>query len=553
MRVRLGLVGLTVAISVVAGEAAFMAGPTSAVAASPRGAAQPALAAADPTPAPSPGSSPSPAACDRPEWTVNPGAPASTGKCPDGTVVSPRSPDDSGQAEAPQEKKEKDCSFWDVPCKARQAISGWFADLVRSAIKPVFDLMGQSVLATPEVDSWSMARAKSLWWVSLGIANSCFVLVVTLGGLMMVAGGGFTEQFSPKVIIPRLLVAFIAANTSLIFIGQGITFANSLAQAFLAYGTAHASPEGAGDIIAGILWGSLETGGVFLPLVMIPVIVLALVVCLSYVVRVVLTMMLIIAAPIALICHGLQQTEPLAKMWWRAITGLLAIQVAQALVFDTAVVVLFADDGERAVPFLGAPKGRGLVDVLLATALLYILARIPFWISRMIWQRGLTGGPLARMARLAVSILVMRNIGRGFMNRPTAQAGRATRMPPPPPRPLPSGPPPPPPSPPPPPAGAPRPPVPVPPPPQPSVPPIPPGPPPVRPVPPVSPRLRSPSRTWRVPPPPPRLPPPGAERPLPRRSRRPPVGPAPRFRAPSQGATPKGAVPPRAQGAHNGS
>ncbi|WP_344895072.1 hypothetical protein [Nonomuraea antimicrobica] len=55
-----------------------------------------------------------------------------------------------------------DCGFIDVACEARQAIDEWFTHLVESATKPVFEMLGSTVLATPELDSPEMARAKQL-------------------------------------------------------------------------------------------------------------------------------------------------------------------------------------------------------------------------------------------------------------------------------------------------------------------------------------------------------------------------------------------------------
>lgn len=63
------------------------------------------------------------------------------------------------------------CGWFDVPCKAKQAINGWFKDLVKSAINPVFGMLGDSLLATPQLDE--MGRVQELWTGSLVVANAC--------------------------------------------------------------------------------------------------------------------------------------------------------------------------------------------------------------------------------------------------------------------------------------------------------------------------------------------------------------------------------------------
>ncbi|NYI93720.1 hypothetical protein HNR02_007095 [Amycolatopsis endophytica] len=59
----------------------------------------------------------------------------------------------------------------------------------------------------------------------------------------------------------------------------------------------------------------------------------------TYVVRVALTIILIVAAPLALMFHALPQTEGIAYWWWKAYGGCLAIQLGQSLTLITALKV----------------------------------------------------------------------------------------------------------------------------------------------------------------------------------------------------------------------
>ena len=72
-----------------------------------------------------------------------------------------------------------------------------------------------------------------------------------------------------------------------------------------------------------LILGSLA-GNIFLTLVAAVVAVLAAVLLGTWLLRLVLVVLLVIAAPLALICHALPATEGLAKLWWRATTGTLA-------------------------------------------------------------------------------------------------------------------------------------------------------------------------------------------------------------------------------------
>ncbi len=94
-----------------------------------------------------------------------------------------------------------------------------------------------------------------------------------------------------------------------------------------------------------------------------------------YVVRIVITLILIISGPLFLMCHALPHTEPLARWWWKAITAMLAIQVAQALVLITAVRT-FLSGG---VHLFGSTLSA-LGSLIGAIALFFILFKIPFWL-----------------------------------------------------------------------------------------------------------------------------------------------------------------------------
>ena len=89
-----------------------------------------------------------------------------------------------------------------------------------------------------------------------------------------------------------------------------------------------------------------------------------------------LTVVLVAGAPLALMFHALPQTEPIARWWWKAFGGCLAIQVVQSLTLITAMRVFLAPGGFT----LFGPTTSGLVNLLVALALFYTLIKIPFWV-----------------------------------------------------------------------------------------------------------------------------------------------------------------------------
>ncbi|NRQ30656.1 hypothetical protein HII36_02210 [Nonomuraea sp. NN258] len=324
--------------------------------------------------------------------------------------------------------EQADCGFIDVACEARQAVDAWFTHLVESAAKPVFEMLGSTVLATPELSSPEMARAKQLWELSRTIANTCFVLLVTAAGVMLMVGQALPGEASARQLLPRLVWAFLAANLSLIAIEHAIVLANGLSQAFLSEGASRIDPASVFDAIKKAVLAGIATRGVFFAIVALVVVVLAVGVMFTYVVRLALTMVVIAAAPLALIFHALPMTDGLARLWWRAITGLLAIQMCQSLVLVTALQLLFSPSPGDDDSFW-VPTSADMTDLLMAICLLFVLLKIPGWVARTIWQ----ANKPQMLSQLVKSLVVYRGLsmllGRGLG---TARAARRPKPPTPP-------------------------------------------------------------------------------------------------------------------------
>ncbi len=313
------------------------------------------------------------------------------------------------------------CGLFDIGCKAKEAINGFFRGLVTSALNPVFTMMAGSVLATPRVDQ--IPRIHTLWTTSAWIANTSFVLLVTLAGMLLMGHQSLQTSYAAKDIVPRLFIAMIAANVNLPVIGQAIDFANALSAALIGDGV---DPGQAANTLKGLVLSAItDVSGVFMPLLGLAAVVLGLLVLITYTIRVMLLVLLTAAAPLALACHALPQTEGMARLWWRALFGVLAIQAAQALVFATAIRVFFTSD--QAGLFV-VRSGKGMFDLLLVICLLYILARIPAWISQLVMRGGMGRSPIARTARTLATLMLF---GRLAGTRRGAQRPPVPKQPPP--------------------------------------------------------------------------------------------------------------------------
>ena len=272
---------------------------------------------------------------------------------------------------------------WDIPGLIGQAIDGWFSGLVVAALNPVLDLLGTTILATPDVSG--PGQVSALWGVSAGIADSLLVLLVLAGAVLVMTHETLQTRYSIKEIAPRIVVAAIAANASLSIAGVAIRFANALSQAFLGQGVDPAAAMSTmrelilrrwrrRDLPCADRHRHRDPGGVLLVV---------------YIVRIVLVILLVAAAPLALICHAWPPIEGLARLWWRGVIALLGMRLGECFVLVTALRVFFASDGNAT---LGLASGSGLVDLLVTLCLFWVLIRIPFWARRAAFSgRGSTG------------------------------------------------------------------------------------------------------------------------------------------------------------------
>jgi len=307
-----------------------------------------------------------------------------------GNTTAPSTPA-SGSGGAVSGGNQPSPGLFDITGHITAAIDSWFRDLVTAALDPVLTLLGHTLLATPNVTA--QGRVGELWRMTEGIADSFLVLFVLVGGAIVMGHETLQTRTAIKDVLPRIVVAAVAVNASLSLAGLAISSADSLSQAVLGQGV---DPSQAAVVLRQLILGSLANGGIFVVLLGGVVAVLAIVLLGTYIVRLALVVLLIVGAPICLVCYALPQTEGLARLWWRAFAGTLAVQVAQSLVLVTALRVFLASGGPAN---LGIASSGGLVDLLVSACLCWVLVKIPSWVSRVVFSGSRGHGGLSRVVR----------------------------------------------------------------------------------------------------------------------------------------------------------
>lgn len=288
--------------------------------------------------------------------------------------------------------------FWDVGGQISSAIDNWFRGLVLDALNPMLDLVGKTVLSTPQLAA--NPQVVGLWQISLVSADALLVLFVLVAAGLAMSHETMQSRYALKDLIRRLAFAGIVINASLTLCGQLIEVSNALAAGFLGGGASAAASTAS---LQTFVVGALSGGGIFLILLGLACAVAAVALVILYLLRAAIAVVLVCAAPLLLLCHLFPQTEGLAHLWWRALAAVFGIQIAQALVLAAAVRVFFASSGGG----LGLTVSGSLINLLLCLCLLFVLIKIPFW-ARQLAFGGHGGGTTVRLAKIYATQRVLR-------------------------------------------------------------------------------------------------------------------------------------------------
>ncbi|USX56409.1 hypothetical protein [Lentzea sp. HUAS12] len=337
----------------------------------------------------------------------SPSQPIST---PPTTPTSPSAPLPSITAPPPA-TQDPECGLTDLTACMRDGFSSFIDMLVGESLNWLLRLVGSTLLVTPTLDQ--IPRIGEIWEQSRLFVVAAYSLLVLVAGILVMGHQSVQTRYSIQEIAPRLVVGFLAANLSLLLGDQAIRFANAASLAVLGDGL---DPQTAGkavsELLVALVTTSLVDGGVFAALLSLALAILLIGLLVGYIVRVALTVLLLAGAPLALMCHGLPQTEGVAHWFWRAGAGVLGIQVGQSLTLVCALKVFLQPGG---FSFTGMPTGNGVVNLIVLIALVWILVKIPTWVMQQVRVGGGGRSFIGGLARAFVFGKAMAVVGgKGF-------------------------------------------------------------------------------------------------------------------------------------------
>ena len=281
----------------------------------------------------------------------------------------------------------------------------WLTEAVLAGLNAIFEVITGALLKSPEVTA--LPQVQALTGRSIWIVDTVFVLAfVAAGVLTMVAGGDEQSRYTVKDLLPRLVVAFIAAHFSQLFCGQLIEVSNAL--------TAAISSDNYDGALGAIQTHLTAAQGKTVPLlfIILAVVITVLLAATAFqmIARFTVLLVMTIIAPLALACHALPATDGIARLWWRSYAGCLAVPLAQAFFLTAGQWMLL--DPATMLPVLGLPVDPGgVLNLFVVVVLLWTTVKIPGLMGRWVSQGGRGG---STMLGAVVRVVVVQQLARSI-------------------------------------------------------------------------------------------------------------------------------------------
>jgi len=274
----------------------------------------------------------------------------------------------------------------------------WATNLIVDAFQDMFHAVAGLLVATPDVTA--LPQVQLLTARSVTVLDIVFVLAwLAAGVLTMVDGAGERARYTAKQLMPRLIVAFVLAHFSPLWMSRLLVLVNAMTSALIG-----SQPGRRGAFVAIRSQLAAGRGGMSALLFAVCAAVVAILfatVAFSFLARVAVLLIVAVTGPLVLAMHALPQTESLARLWWRTLLGTLVVPLLQGIVLQGGELVLMDPAAQRGL--LGVP-GSDVLNLMIVIALLAVAAKIPGLVSKTV-LRG-AGSP-GRFGNRVVRVMVV--------------------------------------------------------------------------------------------------------------------------------------------------
>jgi len=219
------------------------------------------------------------------------------------------------------------------------------ADALHSVVNGVLGSSLNFITQTPPAGSYASPTVQALWGVTRAIANAALVLITLWSGFNLIARDSLGAPYHDLLeMLPRLALNALLVNTSLTWGQLAIDANNALCKAIggatlPAWERADLASQVLADLVAAVIY-----------------LVTSLLLLLQMLARLALVDILLVAAPIALACWVLPQTQGWTRLWSNLFLATVFTQFVQVLAlklggsllteltpmaFDSALLSLF--------------------------------------------------------------------------------------------------------------------------------------------------------------------------------------------------------------------
>ncbi|MEV0731157.1 conjugal transfer protein TrbL family protein [Polymorphospora sp. NPDC050346] len=255
---------------------------------------------------------------------------------------------------------------------------GWLVRAVLAVLELLWGLLARTAFTNPDVTVLPQVGAASDR--SLLVVNSVFVLAIVAVGVAVMAGRTVPGRDGVGELVSRLVVGFVAANFAMPLCRHLIEFVNAVTAALT--GDSVTSGDSFTQMRRVVADALTDPANALLTVIIgLMIAVLTAMLMVTWLVRVAVLVFVVGIAPLALACHATPYTDGVARLWWRALLGVLATAVLQAFAMHTTLSIFVGVDAN--LPALGIPNDpTGTVNLLIVACLLWVTVRIPALMRR---------------------------------------------------------------------------------------------------------------------------------------------------------------------------
>jgi hypothetical protein len=232
------------------------------------------------------------------------------------------------------------------------------ADGLHSLVKGVMGSNLNFITRTPPAGSYNSPTVHTLWGVVRGITDAALFLVALLAGFNVMVREHLGSPYHEAMeVIPRLILAALLVNTSLSWGQLAIDTNNALCEALgetslPAWQHADTVTQALVNVIATLIY-----------------LVTSLLLVIQMLMRLALLDVLLITAPLGLLCWVLPQTNSWARLWSTTFFSVVFVQFVQVVALKLGASLM--------TDLTPMTADAGLLSVFLGIAVLVLTLKIP--------------------------------------------------------------------------------------------------------------------------------------------------------------------------------